>query len=58
MKLQEEILALKTRKARQFLEIEMLSVVNEDVYTRFGKTAAELMLKEKELVRQNDNIQE
>jgi hypothetical protein len=55
MSLKDEILSLKEKKARQFLEIEMLSEVNDSVYTRFGKTVAEIMLKEKELLRQTEN---
>lgn len=55
MNLEQEILSLKEKKARQFLEIEMLSVVNDSVYTKFGKTCAEIMLKEKKLVRKTKN---
>lgn len=53
--LKQEILTLKEKKARQFMEIEMLSEINDSVYTKFGKTVAEIMLKEKELVRQTEN---
>ncbi|MEZ0182660.1 hypothetical protein AB9T89_10470 [Flavobacterium oncorhynchi] len=56
MSLKEEIIKLKEKKARQFLEIEMLSVVDNSVYTRFGKTVAEIMLKEKQLLRANENV--
>ncbi|PIF32986.1 hypothetical protein CLU81_3556 [Flavobacterium sp. 9] len=52
MSLAQEILVLKQKKAQQFEEIEMLSVVNEIVYTKFGKTVAEIMLKEKQLLRE------
>lgn len=55
MKLQEEIRDLKLKQAHQFLEIEMLSTVNDSVYTRFGKTVAEIMLKEKQLRRETEN---
>ena len=55
MNLKEEILKLKEKKARQFLEIEMLSAVNDTVYTRFGKTCAEIMQKEKQLLREAKN---
>ena len=55
MSLKEELLVLKNRKALQFSEIEMLSTVNEEVYTRFGKTCAEIMLKEKQLLRETKN---
>lgn len=57
MNLHEEILKLKVKKARQFAEIESLSVVNEIVYTKFGKTVSELMIKEKLLLQEkNDNL--
>lgn len=56
MNLQEEILKLKERKARQFLEIEMLATVNDIAYTRFGKTCAELMKLEKQVLREVKNI--
>lgn len=55
MNLEEDIIKLKVKKANQFLEIEMLSNVNDPVYTRFGKTVAELMLKEKQLLRETEN---
>lgn len=55
MSLNQEILSLKEKKARQFLEIEMLSEINDSVYTKFGKTVAEIMLKEKELLRETQN---
>ena len=55
MSLAQEILILKEKRARQFLEIEMLSVVNDIVYTRLGKTCAEIMLKEKQLLRETNN---
>lgn len=55
MSLKEEILTLKEKKARQFMEIEMLSEINDSVYTRFGKTCSEIMLKEKALVRETQN---
>lgn len=55
MSLKEELLVLKEKRARQFLEIEMLSSVNEIVYTKLGKTCAEIMLKEKQLLRESKN---
>lgn len=55
MTLEQQLLILKTRKALQFSEIEMLSTVNEEVYTRFGKTCAEIMLKEKQLLQERKN---
>jgi len=55
MSLSEEILILKTKKALQFSEIEMLSVVNDAVYLRFGKTVADIMIKEKQLLRESNN---
>jgi hypothetical protein len=53
--LKQKIQELKEKKARQFMEIEMLSEINDSVYTKFGKTVAEIMLKEKELLRQTQN---
>lgn len=55
MNLKEEILSLKAKKATQFLEIEMLCTVNDSVYIRFGKTCAEIMLKEKQMRRETKN---
>jgi len=55
MSLKVKILSLKEKKARQFLEIEMLSSVNDSVYTRYGKTCAEIELKEKQLLRELNN---
>lgn len=55
MSLQEEIAVLKLKKARIFGEIEMLSTVNDIVYTRLGKTVADIMRKEKELLRNAEN---
>ena len=51
----EELRKLKLKKANQYLEIEMLSSVNDSVYTRLGKTQAEIMKLEKELRRENQN---
>ena len=55
MSLSEQILSLKIKKARIFLEIEMLSVVNDSVYTNFGKTVAEIMKLEKQQLREINN---
>lgn len=57
MSLFEELQQLKLKKARQFLEIESLSVVNDNVYTAFGKTVAEIMKKEKQILEnKNENL--
>lgn len=57
MSLFEELQQLKLKKARQFLEIESLSVVNDNVYTAFGKTVAEIMKKEKQILKdKNENL--
>lgn len=57
MNLFEELQQLKLKKARQFLEIESLSVVNDNVYTAFGKTVAEIMKKEKQILEdKNENL--
>lgn len=57
MNLAEDLLQLKIKKARQFLEIESLSTVNDSVYTNFGKTVAEIMKKEKQLLAEkNDDL--
>jgi len=55
MNLSEDLLQLKIKKARQFLEIESLSTVNDSVYTNFGKTVAEIMKKEKQLLQENND---
>lgn len=53
--LAQRIQELKVKKARQFLEIESLSVVSDIAFLKFGKTVAELMKLEKELVRETQN---
>ena len=53
--LEQRIQELKVKKARQLMEIEMLSEINDSVYTKFGKTVSELMKLEKELVRETQN---
>ncbi|MFW0737578.1 hypothetical protein [Flavobacterium sp. T12S277] len=55
MSLKEELLVLKEKRARQFLEIQMLSSVNDTVYTRLGKTCAEIMFKEREILQETKN---
>ncbi|WP_289659526.1 hypothetical protein [Flavobacterium panacagri] len=55
MTLEEDITRLKIRKALILGEIEMLSFVNDSVYTRFGKIEAELLIKEKQLLREKEN---
>jgi hypothetical protein len=58
MSLKEELLVLKEKRARQFSEIEMLSSVNEIVYTKLGKICAEIMLKEKQLLQESNTNEE
>ncbi len=55
MSLADEIKTLKIRKATIFSEIEMLATVNDSVYLRLGKTVAKLMIKEKQLLREQEN---
>lgn len=55
MILQEEITNLKIKKAKIFAEIEMLSSVNDCVYTRLGKITADIMRKEKQLLRETNS---
>ena len=43
---------LKLKKARQFENIEMLSEVDEKVFTAFGKLEAEIMFLEKKILRE------
>ena len=53
--LKQKIQELKEKKARLFFNIESLAVVNDAAYLQFGKTVAELMKLEKELVRETKN---
>jgi hypothetical protein len=53
--IEQKIQELKVKKARQFSDIESLSTVNDAAFLKFGKTVAELMKLEKELVRQTQN---
>jgi len=53
--LEAKLRALKLKKARLFSDIEMLSEVNENTFTQFGKVAFEVMKLEKEIVRQTQN---
>jgi hypothetical protein len=53
--LNQRIQDLKVKKARQFFEIESLSVVHDTAFLKFGKTVAEIMKLEKELVREAEN---
>lgn len=53
--IEQRIQELKEKKARQFFEIESLSVVNDTAFLKFGKTVAEIMLLEKQLVRESQN---
>lgn len=53
--LEEKLRTLKLRKARMFANIEMLSEVNDKAYTEFGKTEAEIMKLEKQILREKQN---
>jgi chromosome segregation ATPase len=53
--LEEKLRTLKLRKARLFLNIEMLSEVNDSTFTQFGKLQAEIMKLEKEILRKTEN---
>lgn len=56
MTLNDEISNLKLKKARMILEIESLAVVNDSVYTKLGKTVAEIIIKEKQQRTEVQNI--
>jgi len=53
--LETKLRALKLKKARLFSDIEMLSEVNENTFTQFGKVAFEVMKLEKEIVQKTQN---
>lgn len=53
--LKEKLRILKLRKARMFANIEMLSEVNNITFTEFGKTEAEIMKIEKQILREKEN---
>lgn len=51
----EKLRILKLIKARLWSDIESLSEVNDSTYLKFGKTQAEIMKLEKEIVRDTVN---
>lgn len=53
--LEEKLRTLKLKKARLWSEIESLSQVSELMFLNFGKTEAEIMKLEKEVVRESKN---
>lgn len=53
--MEERLRILKLRKARLFADIESLSEVSDSMFLNFGKTVAEVMKLEKELLRQTEN---
>lgn len=53
--MEEKLRILKLKKARLWSDIESLAEVNDSMYLTFGKTQAEIMKLEKELVRQTEN---
>ena len=53
--MQEKLRILKLKKARLWSDIESLSEVSDSMFLSFGKTQAEIMKLEKEIVRQSIN---
>jgi hypothetical protein len=53
--MEEKLRILKLKKARLWSDIESLAEVNDSMYLTFGKTQAEIMKLEKELVSQTEN---
>ena len=53
--MQEKLRVLKLKKARLWSDIESLSEVSDSMFLTFGKTVAEVMKLEKELIRQTEN---
>lgn len=53
--LEERLRGLKLRKAMLFDNIEMLSEVDDDLFTLFGKVEAEILKVEKQIVRLAEN---
>ena len=53
--IEEKLRMLKQKKARQFSEIESLSEVSDKAFLEFGKTVAEVMKLEKQLLQENEN---
>ena len=53
--MEEKLRILKLKKARLWSDIESLSEVSDSMFLSFGKTQAEIMKLEKEIVRQSIN---
>ena len=53
--IQEKLRILKLKKARLCSDIESLAEVNDSTYLQFGKTQAEIMKLEREIIRQSEN---
>ena len=53
--MQEKLRILKLKKARLWSDIESLSEVSDSMFLSFGKTQAEIMKLEKDLVRDIKN---
>lgn len=53
--LEEKLRVLKLKKARLWEEMQSLASVSDLMFTKFGKTEAEIMKLEKEIVRQTEN---
>lgn len=53
--MEEKLRILKLKKARLWSDIESLAEVSDSMFLAFGKTQAEIMKLEKELVRQSTN---
>lgn len=53
--MQEKLRILKLKKARLWSDIESLSEVSDSMFLAFGKTQAEIMKLEKDIVRQSQN---
>lgn len=51
----EKLRILKLRKARLWSDIESLASVSDLMFLNFGKTEAEIMKLEREIVRQSVN---
>lgn len=51
----EKLRSLKLKKARLWSDIESLSEVSDAMFLNFGKTEAEIMKLEKQLVREAIN---
>lgn len=53
--MEERLRILKLKKVRLWSDIESLSEVSESMFLNFGRTEAEIMKFEKELVRKTEN---